>query len=190
MTGIRGLKYALAAFLLFGSLSLFAQKKGTNAPAPKKPAEQPKTATRGIPVKLIPVYLGNSEHRNGALPKNTFTTFLRQGLTSHDSAGNQYKVIAFDLGYSERGLFEDSVGNIIPVVEYSSVHCPGDKIPEYMAKSGMLTKSGEVSVSLYDRIKAGDTLYFEKIRLQRHLAANTADTIVSFGKPMKFAITK
>lgn len=174
--------------LCLSTPNLFAQQKGAGN---KKQPEQPKAAVAAAPKTItIPVFLGNSEQKGGAIQREAFNNLLRQGLTSHDEANNKYKILGFDLGYAERGLYEDSVGNIIPVVDFASVHCSGEKIPSYLEATGQVTKSGEVSMSLYERIKPGDTLYFDRIRVAKYLTPTEADSVSKIGKAMKFYITK
>ena len=173
--------------LLLSTANVYAQQKSAGN---KKQPEKPKAVASAPKTITIPVFLGNSEQRGGAIQRESFNNLLRQGLTSHDDANNKYKILGFDLGYAERGLYEDSVGNIIPVVDFASVHCNGEKIPAYMEATGQVTKSGEVSMSLYERVKPGDTLYFERIRVVKYLTPTEADTVSMIGKSMKFYITR
>jgi hypothetical protein len=178
----------LSVLILFATTaSLFAQQK---AATNKKQPEKPKVAASAPKAITVPVYLGNSDQRNGGIQRETFNNLLRQGLTAHDSANNKYKVVGFDLGYADRGLYEDSVGNIIPVVDFASIHCNGEKIPAHLETSGQVTKSGEVSMSLYERIKPGDTLYFDRIRVLKYVSATETDSVTQIGKSMKFYITR
>ena len=146
-------------------------------------------AKNSKPKKLFvpPVYLGNSDYSDGPIKKTLFDSLLKQGLKSHDSLGNIYRVIGFDFSYAERNLYEDSVANLIVLTDFSSEYCPGDTI------SADISRSTENSESIYKRTKGGDTVYFDHIRLSvlpgnKILSAN--DTLPVLGKGMKFVIIK
>jgi hypothetical protein len=167
--------------LVFSSavcLNLFAQQKG-KAKRIFKPM----------------VYLGQSQVSGGPIKKEEFNTLLKQGLTSRDSLGDKYKIVSFDFIYGERTLYEDSVGNLKVLVDFNTSYCPGDTITYDMARTihAEQSKTGEESPGIYDRIKPGDTIYFDHIRVER-LAKNSvislSDTIPIAGKGMKFWIVK
>jgi hypothetical protein len=124
---------------------------------------------------LPQAYLGNSEYYNGAIKKDVLSNLLKQGLTSKDAAGNKYKVTGFEFAYSERALYEDSIGNLQVLVDYMFEYCPGD------------TLSPGVSSVIYDRFKVGDTVFFNRIHV---LKPNSGSGEVVSGKGMKFVITK
>ncbi len=55
------------------------------------------------------------------------------------------------------------------------------------------SKTGEESPSIYDRIKPGDTIYFDHIkveRLKKNPLLSLSDTIPIAGRGMKFWIVK
>ncbi len=168
----------LLVFSLAFCLNLFAQQKG-KAKHIFKPT----------------VYLGQSQLTGGAIKKEDFNRFLRQGLTSRDSVGDKYKIVSFDFIYGERILYEDSIGNLKVLVDFNTSYCPGDTITTDMATTvhAEQSKTGEESPGIYDRIKPGDTIYFDHIRVER-LAKNAvislSDTIPIAGKGMKFWIVK
>ncbi|MGZ7142769.1 hypothetical protein ACXWOE_10135, partial [Streptococcus pyogenes] len=63
------------------------------------------------------------------------------------------RVAGFIFNYKERNIYEDSVGNIIPVTDLLMEYCPGD------------TLTPAISASIYQRTKRGDTAYFDDIRV-------------------------
>lgn len=146
--------------LCFFSLAVWAQK-------PKKETKKP--ATPSVQLKETPVYLGNSLITGGEITKRMFDSLMSQGLKTEMGVG---KVAGFTFSYSERGIFEDSVGNPIERVDLLSEVCKGDTLPAYLKNS------------LLERTKRGDTAYFE------HIAVRTVDGAVIPGKSMKFILTK
>lgn len=158
----RILNILLVTSLVFFAVVLWAQdanKKDAKVPEKKK---LPKVA----------VYLGHSNLTGGKISKTLFDSLLKQGLTSKDSSGNDYKVVNFMFTYAELNLYEDSVGKLMFMTDYRSEFCPGDTITENIAGS------------LYQRTKVGDTLYFDQITVRR-----ASDNAGGDGKPMRFEIT-
>jgi len=117
--------------------------------------------------KLYPVVLGYSELSGGGIGKTTFDSLMRQGLKAGDSA----RVSGFVFNYMERNIYEDSIGNIIPVTDLFTEYCPGD------------TLAPTISNSIYLRTKRGDTAFFDNIKLIR-----SADGREVPGRSMKFVI--
>ena len=127
------------------------------------------------------VYLGHSDYSNGTIKKNTLDNLLKQGITSHDSTGKKYKVVSFDFTYAERNLYEDSVGNLIVVPEYLNQHCDGD------------TLNANISSTIYDRTKAGDTLFIDHIMVVRYKNKSDVpmpDSTAFLAKAIKLVIEK
>ena len=162
---------------------------------------QQKPAGKNTKVFIPPVYLGNSEYRNGPIKKDVFNSLLRQGLTCHDSAGNKYRVVGFDFGYSERRLYEDSVGNLVTMMDYSGEYCKGDTLSGDIATTRhSLVKDpfygdpdpNDVSKSLYERVKPGDTVYFYHVVVAKYIDATTSlpDSAGIRGGNMKFYFVK
>lgn len=117
-------------------------------------AQQKKEADKKAKPKPVPVYLGNSNYSNGDISKHIFDSLLTQGLTSHDSAGNRYKVDGYLLTYGERNLYEDSVGQLMVVTDYLSEVGYGDSLSSFLLST------------LRDRSKKGDTVYFDQITVR------------------------
>jgi hypothetical protein len=141
------------------------------------------------------VYLGQSELSGGPVKKDDFTRLLKQGLTSRDSVGDKYRIVSFDFIYGERILYEDSIGNLKVYVDYNTSYCPGDTITTDMARTvhAEQSKTGEESPGIYDRVKPGDTIYFDHIRVERlkkNSVISISDTIPIAGRGMKFWIVK
>ncbi len=86
--------------------------------------------------------------------------------------------MGFEFGYAERMLYEDSLGSLMVVVDYLTEYCPGDTI------------SGGISASIYDRIKVGDTMYFDRVSILKPVGNSDEEGNVISGKGMKFFITK
>ena len=132
-------------------------------------------------VKLLRpnVYLGT--YSGGVIPKQKFDDLLKNGFTSYDSDRNKYSIAGFDFTYAEHVLYEDEGGNLQVLVDYLNEYCPGDTI------------SANISLTLYQRIKAGDTIFIDNIKLHS-LPGNTllsaGDTSIIAGKAMKCVISK
>jgi hypothetical protein len=160
----------------------------------KTDGKQPAKST--VPAKRIympHVYLGNSDYKGGPIPKKKFDSLMKQGLTSRDSLGNLFRVIGYDFTYAERKLYEDSVGSLGVYMDYSSEHCFGDTLSRHMSSSGDTLFDGEVSQSLYDRCKTGDTIYFDHVRIvryQKNSKLTFPDSTAIAGKGLKCVIVK
>lgn len=101
-------------------------------------------------VVTYPVSLGSSDTSGGVISKQLFDSLLRQGLRPVDP---EARVAGFVFNYMERNIYEDSVGNIIPVTDLLMEYCPGD------------TLTSAIAASIYYRTKRGDTAYFDDIRV-------------------------
>lgn len=104
-------------------------------------------------IKPIPVYLGKSDVRGGEMNEKRFDELMKQGLTARDTGGVAYKIKGFMFGYKEPNLYEDEAGNLMVYTEYYGEYCLGDTLTPLL------------KATLYDRTKAGDTLYFDRITL-------------------------
>ena len=102
----------------------------------------------------VPVYLGKSEVMGGVMSKQQFDSLIKQGLTSRDNTGAVYKVKGFMFGYKEPNLYEDEEGNLMIYTDYWGEYCVGD------------TLTTLISSTLFDRTKAGDTLFFDRIKIE------------------------
>jgi len=164
----------LLAYSMIMNIDLLAQQH---------PAEKTDNTPAGKHVKFILpyVYLGNSSYKGGPIRKDDFNKLLKQGLTAHDSLGNKYKVIGFEFSYGEKSLYEDSIGNNIVVTDYLTEYCYGD------------TLTAGIAASIYDRTKAGDSAYFDKIKVLKYIN-NSNETVpagdATLGISMKFALTR
>lgn len=162
-------KYLIAIFLFFFVVSLWAQPKGRvdYIGADDKTAQD----TAKKKKKKLPVFLGRSDISGGDISKHVFDSLLKQGLTARDSAGHICKVNGFMFTYAELKLYEDEVGKLIWLMDYLSEYCAGD------------TVTSNISGSIYDRTKVGDTLYFdEPVVIDPRGGSHE-------GKPMRFQIT-
>lgn len=141
--------------------------------------QQPKPAAAkpAAPKKLLmpQAYLGTSDYKGGPIKKDELRDLLKQGLTSRDSVGNRYKVARFELGYAERMIYEDSLGSLVSLMDYMSENFFGD------------TLSSGISSSIFERFKAGDTLYINKVIVLKPSGANTTEIA---GKGMKCVLMK
>ena len=146
----------------------------TNSFGQKKAAAPTESKQKRV---LMPqAYLGNSDRWGGVIGREEFARLLSQGLHARDSAGNNYKVAGFEFMYGERQLYEDSAGHPMVMIDYLSEYCPGD------------TLSAGIAASLYDRLKAGDTAYFNRVEVLRAKPGEPGTVIM--GKGMKFALTR
>lgn len=156
---------------MFCSAPGFAQKK----PIPAKPAPAA-TESKHRHVLIPQAYLGSSDLKGGMVSKEEFARLIKQGIQARDSAGNKYKVTGFEFIYGERQMYEDSVGRPFVTFDYMSEYCPGD------------TLSRGVAASLYERLKAGDTAYFNRVEVLRAKPGEAGSIIM--GRGMKFALTR
>ena len=141
-------------------------------------AQKPVGKTAIMPKKLLvpQAYIGKSDFKGGPIKKDDLCSLLKQGITSKDSTGKQYKVAGFEFAYSERMIYEDSLGNLMPVNDYMSEYCPGD------------TLSAGIAGSIYYRIKPGDTLYINRVTVFK--AGGNGEDNKIMGAGVKCIITK
>jgi len=163
----RTVKVLLFVFLCVLGMHLFAQKaaKGKGSTKIFKPT----------------VYLDHSDYCGGPIQKRVFDSLLKMGLTSHDQSGNSFKVISFDLTYAEQNLYEDSIGNLEVLMDYSHEFCPGNMVTSY------------IDSSLYKRTKAGDTVFMDNIQVvdfDKKTKQPLPDSSAFSGKGMKFVIVR
>ena len=182
---VRPINILLFLLLLLPGIDLSGQQvKG------KEPAKA-NTAHKNI---FIPaVYLGNSDYKGGPIRKNQLDTLLQAGLTAHDSLGNKYRVLGFDFTYAERKLYEDSVGNLGVYMDFASEHCFGNKLSEHLTQRVESESDMDAPVTIYDRIKSGDTLFFDHIKIVKYLNNSTVtmpDSTAIAGRGLKCIIMK
>ena len=125
----------------------FAQK------ATKK--EPVKTAGGKLPVatQMIDVTLAHYAITNGRISKSLFDSLAKAGLKIAPGAPANAVIDGFAFTYAEHSMYEDSVGNPLPVTEYLIEYCYGD------------TLTNNIRSSLFDRTKPGDTVYFDQIKI-------------------------
>ncbi|MBC7553125.1 MAG: hypothetical protein H7257_04025 [Taibaiella sp.] len=154
--------------LMFGLYKAIAQQKGKEKTVA---AAKPKKAA------LTPVvYLGKSDFAGGKISVSKFSSLLKQGISARDSAGNTYNIVGFYLNYDEMRLYEDSVGESIITMDLSREYCSGD------------TVSTNIAQSIFDRVKKGDTVFFDQVMLTKNAANRRLDTFL--GKDLKCIIMK
>ncbi len=133
-------------------------------------------------VVIVPhVYLGHSDFDGGKIKKQKFDSLMKQGISSHDSLGKEYKIIGFTFNYAEKNIYEDVNANLVVMVDYSLEYCKGD------------TLSSTISNSLYSRTKPGDTIYLDHIMVLKHKGETTEyqpDSTAILGKNLVCIITK
>lgn len=156
-------KLWLPVILITSSLGLMSQKVEN-----KTPKQTTKTEEK---YPVLTAVLAQSDYHKGEIKKAVFDSLLKHGISAKDSAGNIYKVNGFVFGYKERNLYEDSVGKLMIVADYMTEFCSGD------------TLSPALKSSLYGRTKAGDTAFFDNIKVPVRAKQLMA-------KSMKFVIVK
>jgi len=163
------LKLWLVLVLLVAVTKLVAQQAKDSAP--HKAAHK---------IFRPPTYLGNSDYCRGTIRKAELDQLLKQGISCHDSTGRKYKVLGFDFTYAERNLYEDSVGNLEVLSEYLNEHCPGD------------TLAASISATIYDRTKAGDTVFVDNVLVVRYNKNNQPmpDSTAFLGRGIKLVVIK
>ena len=165
----RTVKILLPILLLVAALNLLAQQKTTG-----KNDKQSKPACKKV---FMPaVYLGNYQCSGGPLKKADLEQLLRHQLTSKDADGTKYKILEFTFTYAEAQMYEDSIGNPLFTTDYASEYCPGD------------TVSASISANMPSRLKPGDSVFFDRIKIVRYTKNGTGtmpDTTAFEGKPFK-----
>lgn len=152
----------LAFLLAFAGWSVAQNKRNTGKPV--KHETPPNTRKR----LLIPqLYLGG-EFMGGKITTKEFERLMRKGVTARDSMGRSYKVIGFNVDFYEHMLYEDESGNSMIVTDRLSEFCLGDTL-------------SHTASSLYNRIKAGDTVAFDQVVLAKIPAITRFDTISGKG---------
>jgi len=150
-----------------------------------------KEVKTGKKMFMPPVYIGNSDYSGGPIQREKFVSLMKQGLISHDSLGNKYKIIGFQFSYAEPKIYEDSVGNLIKVTDFNSEFCMGDTLGADLTTYGDTSQGQDVTLSLYQRVKGGDTLYFDHIMVEKrgkNSLMSIADTIPIEGRAVKCVI--
>ncbi len=162
----------MGIMLLFFTVTMWAQKKKKPAPAKTTGKTEKKVTAYKAYTTPIAVYLGHSNVGAGIVAKQVFDSLMKQGLWGRDSSNVEYKVTSFNFTYAERNVYEDSTGNSIILSDYMIEHCDGD------------TVSATIAASLYQRTKAGDTVYIDQVALLR------SDSVGAMGKSLKVVIGK
>jgi hypothetical protein len=146
-----------------------------------------KAGTTAVKKAIQPnIYLGQSTVNGGQIQKDKFNLLLKQGLTSKDSAGLNYKVIGFDFVYAERRLYETENADLVMLTDMSSESCHGNTLNKDM------TENSENFIGIYDRVKPGDTVYFDRVKVVKCPTPATClpDSTAIIGKGMRFVIVK
>jgi hypothetical protein len=110
-------------------------------------------------------------------------------------------VIGFDFGYKERNLYEDSLGNPVVMMDYSSEYCKGDTVTSNISKTQKTAitnyldgdpDANDISRGIYERTKPGDTVYFDHIMVAKYLngTETVPDNKAIKGRSMKFYFVK
>lgn len=165
-------------------INLDAQQKHPAKPQPKTNARKP---------FLPPVYIGNSDYRGGPITSDRFRELMMQGLKCHDSLGNKYKITGFDFSFAEHRIYEDSVGNLIKAIDFTSIYMKGDMLTPDLTTDADTTQEGDLSFSIFQRAKPGDTIFFDHIMVRKqgkNTLLSIPDTIDIAGKPIKCVIAK
>ena len=132
------MKKYLGILLLGGciiTLASFQQQK----PKDKKPTYRGKT------------FLAGGVYGNGKVPAKVFDSLMKLPLVSVDSANISHPVTEFSFTYAERGAYEDSTGTLKIMTDYFSVSSEKGLLPDYYINS------------LKDRVKYGDTVYYNEV---------------------------
>ncbi len=156
------LNIPVTMLLVLTSFSLMAQKSGKGGKAAADSVKPPKVYT----------FLGSSALDGGTISKYMFDSLLKQGVSAKDSTGTPYPIDGFTFSYAERNLYEDSVGRLMMLTDYFSEFCPGD------------TVSLAIKRNIYYKTKAGDTAYFENVKVRTPQGGQV------IAKPMRFVLTK
>ncbi len=125
-------KYILGLLIVFGGGLFWA-----------KAQERKETGKRAVE-KLYTVHFGKDTASYTFLKKDQFDSITQLPLYLKDDKGVLLPVEAFDLLYSEWGLFEDNRGKEMIMTEYYRVSVQGSQIPDYFQKDMMsMAKPGD-----------------------------------------------
>lgn len=155
-------------------VTLWAQQKAGTTQVKNTGKDTAASHAKKRPPKPV-VYLGRSNFSGGEILVKDFDSLLKQGITARDDKGNAMKILGFNFNYAERRLFENEEGEMSMQIDFATEFCPGDTI------------TSNISGSIYDRIKGGDTVFIAEILLEKKMG-NDVDTV--FGKEMKCVIKK
>jgi hypothetical protein len=112
-------------FLLgLGLVSMVALAQNATRKAPIKPVEKVYDISLGVPG--VPY-----TH----IPAKQLDSFLRLPVYLQDSLGNAMKATAFEVLYSEWGLYDDSTGRERIMMEYYSMSVLDSVVPEYFREN-------------------------------------------------------
>jgi hypothetical protein len=168
----RPLKRTLTAILIVVCLHLVAGR------LQGKDNKQHSNAAKHL---FVPnAFLGNSQIRSGGVKVDQMATLLQQGLTSQDSSGNKFKVIAFNFTFADPEPYEDSAGNMQLLTDYSSQYITGNMLDSVTSKF------------VLDHLRPADTFYFDRISVVRYIK-NTdrtyPDSTAFEARPFKCYVT-
>jgi hypothetical protein len=156
--------------IIFYGLAIFVGMLAIHQADAQKSKKQ-KPAGKPLPVKSLPavdIVLGHTSLSNSTLPKRVFDSLAKQRIAA--PAGGTIQ--GFTFTYAEHNLYEDSVGNPLPLTDYLVEYCTGDSLTQ------------GIRSTLFDRTKPGDTAYFSEIKV---LLPNGQQAT---GKTMKFPISR
>lgn len=123
-----------------GMISLAAWAQAPVRHAPIKPVE-----------KQYEIILGNTGDTFSYIPAKQVDSFLRLPVHLKAKDGTLFSATAYEVLYSEWGLFEDTTGREKIMTEYYSMSVIGDTIPGFFREN------------LSALAKAGDTLTIYKV---------------------------
>lgn len=88
---------------------------------------------------------------SGKISKQVFDSLLQYTLIAKDSQNREHPVLQYTFTYAERGVYEDSTGQMRIMTDYNSIESDNGKLPGYW-----ITNLKKIS-------KAGDTAIFSEI---------------------------
>lgn len=149
MTNIRLFSFVLCLATIAFHSNSFAQQKHTQ----KKTTQSKTTTTSSKVAVILNVTLGNTSIGDSVMTPEEFNRRVAEGMRVKNPEFPDAKVNGFDFTYLERNIYEDSVGNFIPVVDVLTERCPGDTFTHVA-----------INAMKY-RAKAGDTAVFNNMQL-------------------------
>lgn len=164
----------LGVFLFVVCVNIWAQQKGAAHPDSKNQEKLPRAIIKRP--KRPAVYLGHTSFCGGPISSSLFDSLMKIGLYSKDSFGHPYEILGFNFIYAERNIYEDSAGDMNMMTDYATEYCPGNVL------------TADLAATVYDRIKSGDTVFFEQIFMSKARTGNHIDSVR--GEGFKCIITK
>lgn len=138
---------------------------------------QDRKAPRKKDLTAYHIQLGNRTEDTSFVTKSQFDSLIENAVYLRDSLGHYYIATAFEVIYSEWGIFEDHTGREKIMTEYYSSNVLGSELPDYFKEQ------------LKSSAKLGDTLMIQNVWAEKKDETGTT-TILKGVAPRKYIINR